>query len=107
MVLVIMGLFILNTTLFTHTHILPDGRVVAHAHPVKDTPNPLPAGKHTHSHTEYLVLDHSVAFFIAVIAVALQLQFAFSIKHILPRIQQVPDAYHQVRSGRAPPVLVR
>ena len=32
--LAVMGLFLLNNTLFTHTHILPDGRIIVHAHPM-------------------------------------------------------------------------
>ena len=32
--LAVMGLFLLNNTLFTHTHILPDGRILVHAHPM-------------------------------------------------------------------------
>jgi len=33
--LAVMGLFLLNNTLFTHTHILPGGRIIVHAHPMK------------------------------------------------------------------------
>ncbi len=33
--LAVMGLFLLNNTLFTHTHILPSGRILVHAHPMK------------------------------------------------------------------------
>ncbi|MDA3821331.1 MAG: hypothetical protein PF450_01775, partial [Bacteroidales bacterium] len=46
--IIIMGLFVLNNTLFYHVHILPGGKVVSHAHPFGDK-DASHGKKHTHT----------------------------------------------------------
>ena len=50
---------IVNNNVFIHTHILPDGRIVEHAHPY-DSSDKSPGSKQHHHHTkqEFLLLDN-------------------------------------------------
>jgi len=55
-----------NKALFTHTHILPDGRIIAHAHPYlkkKTHDKNLPEHSHHHTANQYYFLNHHYTFY--------------------------------------------
>jgi hypothetical protein len=61
-------LLIANRMLFVHSHQLPDGTVVIHAHPFKTSQDKSePAGSHQHTKYEFLLLNN-LAHFIVVSA---------------------------------------
>jgi hypothetical protein len=50
---------LLNNTLFIHSHTLPDGRVIEHAHPFRSADNgPHPLPNHKHTQQEFLLLSN-------------------------------------------------
>jgi Na+/melibiose symporter-like transporter len=57
--LVAVLLVIVNNSVFVHTHILQDGRIVEHAHPYNSS-DKSPGSKqpHHHSNQEFLLLDN-------------------------------------------------
>lgn len=56
-ILLIMGLFVLNNSLFIHIHILDDGSQIVHAHPFKKAQEGKPV-QHKHTKQELLYLDN-------------------------------------------------
>lgn len=65
------ALLLANNILFMHTHILPDGQVVMHAHPYHKTP-PKDSGAQQHSHNafEFFVFAQlQLLFFLPLLAV--------------------------------------
>lgn len=57
LLVLIMCLFTANWALFTHVHVLPDGSVVSHAHPVSKQTDNSGDNNHQHSSLEIFVLD--------------------------------------------------
>jgi hypothetical protein len=105
-ILLVMGLFLLNMALFTHTHILPDGRVVTHAHPLNQQDSGFPSGHHSHTGKEFLVLDHSMVNFVSAAIAALLILLPVL---VITRCDD-PDrsllTFHSARQGRSPPPMV-
>lgn len=59
----------INNSLFIHSHILPDGEVVQHAHPYNTSENPeSPYETHHHSSFEILLLNNLFSFLWIIIA---------------------------------------
>ncbi|MBN1198049.1 MAG: hypothetical protein JXA23_01765 [Bacteroidales bacterium] len=56
-ILSLVGLVVTNA-LYLHSHKLPDGTVIAHAHPFNKSQDPAPYKQHNHSSVEFFVLDH-------------------------------------------------
>ncbi|WP_421919431.1 hypothetical protein [Marinifilum sp.] len=99
--LYIMSLLILNNILFTHQHVLPDGKIIVHAHPFHKTDNP--PNKHHHSKSDFLVLQNiSLLFFIGSLVVGFLTKIVSKESHDVQ-----PLAYHHPlvikKFGRAPP----
>ncbi|MBN1199096.1 MAG: hypothetical protein JXA23_07075 [Bacteroidales bacterium] len=70
-ILSLMGLLVTNA-LYLHTHKLPDGTMVIHAHPFNKTQDPSPVKQHQHSSVEFITLSHlQILFCIALILVFL------------------------------------
>ena len=78
--LFIAGLFLLtyvNQALFTHTHVLPDGTVVLHAHPYhkeKSHDKKIPVHSHSHTPAEYQALSIHIALISAFVFLILLVQ---------------------------------
>ena len=59
----------INNSLFIHSHILPDGEVIQHAHPYNTSENPeSPFKTHHHSSFEILLLNNLFSFLWIIIA---------------------------------------
>ncbi len=101
-ILLIMGLFIINNTLFVHIHILDDGTQIVHAHPFKKaiTDKPVP---HKHTKQELLYLDNLSVEFILLLLSFVFIASSFEIRKSL----SVSDLYLAklglLPTGRAPP----
>ncbi len=100
--LLLIGLLIINSILFTHTQTLADGTVLVHAHPYNKTDN-LPASHHHHK-SELLILDQlNVLFFFAAIAFILNGALVVFKKIYLQQLEYVSVLYSR-QYGRAPPL---
>ena len=57
----------LNKALFTHTHLLPDGTVIVHAHPYlkhnKEKQKKIPVSSHNHTPEQYVFLGLHYIYF--------------------------------------------
>lgn len=101
---------LVNNTIFIHTHILPDGRAIQHAHPFnlsgeKSGSQP----QHTHTSKEYFLLSYvyelfgsSIIYFIVII---LFLK-SFSKYTHFGEVTFFPHRIKKVKTPRAPPQLL-
>ncbi len=101
---------VVSNTIFIHTHILPDGRVIEHAHPYKSTgKNSDSQPNHHHTSQEFFLLSHiyhlfskTNVFFIVIIFfnrtccqyILFELKTSYSL------------SYRRIKSPRAPPQLL-
>ena len=101
---------IVNNTIFIHTHILPDGRVIEHAHPFKsDGKNSDSQSNHHHTSQEFLLLSHIYHFFGKVYPLLIVILFfnVISSKFIFfERELSYSPNYKRIYSSRAPPQLL-
>jgi len=51
-------MLMVNKSVFIHTHVLPDGTVVVHAHPYNKTTDSAPIKSHQHSKLELMFLQN-------------------------------------------------
>lgn len=56
LLLSIYGLILVNNSLFYHSHVTPDGKVISHAHPFNKQDDDKPFKAHHHSKLELLLL---------------------------------------------------
>jgi hypothetical protein len=67
---VVIFLSYVNKAVFTHSHILPDGRIIVHAHPYlkhheKSDKENVPVRTHHHTPGQYCLLSHHILYFSA------------------------------------------
>ncbi len=96
----------LNQAMFVHTHQLPDGTKVVHAHPFdSEKENNDPADQHQHSKIEYVVLDNFNHFvdYLAKLQLPLISEIIIDFDIENDWISPEPPTFHP--SLRAPPFL--
>lgn len=98
-------MFVVNQTFFLHTHKLPDGTIITHAHPYNKTTEHTPYKTHHHTSVDFMMLHHINLLFFVVFAFSLVLaqrmhlvRFAYLVKN---------NSTYDLSSvfGRAPPLL--
>ena len=96
-------MFVVNQTLFLHTHKLSDGTIITHAHPYNKTTEQTPYKTHHHTSVDFMMLHHlNLLFFIIsglILSQVLKIKtvrFADLFKNCSPR-------YLNSVFGRAPP----
>lgn len=93
-----------------HFHVLPDGTVIEHAHPIKETPSvpAIPFEKHSHSDIEFLILDllfySGLAVVVAYLSVFINRQSAIPLQ-ICIKEKFYPRRQYNLTLLRAPPQL--
>jgi hypothetical protein len=94
-----------------HTHVLPDGRVIVHSHPVGHDDGEESQDHHHHSHTEkeYIIygiyshaLDKAILFLNVILIIFVA---AISISFLAEKIN-LSQNVHVDHSSRAPPLLL-
>ncbi|MBE9484104.1 MAG: hypothetical protein IMY74_04620 [Bacteroidetes bacterium] len=105
LLIISMGMLIANKAVFFHEHILPDGTVIAHAHPYDKSADPEPYKTHHHSEAElFSFCQADKLFFFGIVILAI---FSALSRSILPVFIQ--KAFTPVTisgyNGRAPPFL--
>ncbi|MCK5339013.1 MAG: hypothetical protein KAJ50_09380 [Bacteroidales bacterium] len=105
LLIISMGMLIANKAVFFHEHIMPDGTVIAHAHPYDKSADPEPYKTHHHSETELFAFCQADKLFILGIVIlaifsapARPILLVFIQKAFTP----VAISWH---NDRAPPVL--
>ena len=95
----------INNSLFIHSHILPDGEVVQHAHPYNTSENPeSPFKTHHHSGFEIFLLNNLFSFLWIIIA-AVFIVFNKNIQIIKIKNFFFREIYKYTYSlSRAPPI---
>lgn len=101
---------VVNNTIFIHTHILPDGRVIEHAHPFKAAgKNSDSQPNHHHTSPEFLLLFHIYHFFGNVYPLFIVILFLNGICRkffLIKREVWYSPNYKKVNPSRAPPLLL-
>lgn len=101
---------LVNNTLFVHIHILPDGRVIEHAHPYKTSDkNSAPQSNHHHTSQEFLLLSHIYHLFSKAYTLFIVMLFLgrFFCKYYPPESKtSYSVSKKRVKSSRAPPQLL-
>ena len=57
LMILVIGIMLVNKTVYTHVHILPDGSVVTHAHPFSKNAESNNNTSHQHSSFDFFLLD--------------------------------------------------
>jgi len=110
-IVVFMGLFTVNNTLFLHTHILPGGEIVIHAHPfkaktpVESSDSGVPGNDHTHNTTQFTLFGQ-VQQVIPWMILVILLIISFLITHLYLPVRIFPGQISLTGSPtRGPPVV--
>jgi len=74
--IVAFAILIMNNALFIHSHKLPDGSIISHAHPFNKIKDQIPFKKHTHSSAEYIFIQHLEFLFLSLGILFLFISFA-------------------------------
>ncbi len=113
-IVVFMGLFTMNNTLFLHTHILPGGDIVIHAHPFKakaptdaaQSDSGVPESNHTHNTAQYTLFGQPQQI-IPWMSLMILMILALMITKVYLHIKIVPGLISlPVSPIRGPPVVV-
>lgn len=101
----IMGLLIANKVLFMHNHLLPDGRVITHAHPFNKSGESAPYKQHQHSRTEFFFIQHLDLLFVFILLIIAGHRIFQGIIKTIPPDVPCYNEYLAQYQGRAPPAL--
>jgi hypothetical protein len=95
--ILVMGLMLVNNALYMHVHVLPNGKVCAHAHPFSKDAESVPGTAHHHSQADLNLFQ------------ALQLLFLLSYAALILRSTSLsgvlrPSSAEGRRSANLPPL---
>jgi hypothetical protein len=62
---ILMSMLVLNNIIFIHSHILPNGRIITHAHPYNPWKDSSSKAMHSHSANEFIHLSHLQILFLS------------------------------------------
>jgi hypothetical protein len=104
LLLLVFSFQVYSKVFYQHSHILPDGSLVTHAHPFNKGNDNSPVKNHTHTSYEYYIIDNANLLF-SVSILSIFLIYAGNKARIT--IRKTPDKklYLQITTpGRDPPV---
>jgi Mn2+/Fe2+ NRAMP family transporter len=99
----LLGILVANQTLYVHSHITSDGRVITHAHPYNESEDSAPYKSHQHSKSEFIFLKSLQILFFTFFASLLLFNISYQVKIVLYRPSKYTSPFQILRSGRAPP----
>jgi len=101
-----MGIMLFNKAVYTHVHILPNGSLVTHAHPISNSADNSKNTSHQHSSLELFLLDLLELIILCAIAVFIfQSMAPASTSRKATRNRLLPTLV-TVSPGRAPPTCM-
>jgi hypothetical protein len=104
--IVVITALMINRVAYTHIHFLPDGSVVAHAHPYSKSAEGNPDSSHRHSKTELFLFDQlNILMFFFTAAIVLKQYVAFT-GFSEPTTDCLLTAFIPHSLGRAPPTCM-
>jgi len=106
MLILVMGGLLVNQALYTHTHVMPDGSIVSHAHPFSKNAGCNKNTTHQHSSAELFLLNLVDVLIFCAIA-AFFLKRSASTTHIKEASSdRLLPALVSPAPGRAPPAYM-
>jgi hypothetical protein len=99
------GVLVINTGLFTHTHQFADGSIVTHAHPYNKSAEQSPGESHRHTQTELLFLQTLGLLFFMALSFAAIILLSKKVEFLIDYKDQfsLPPVF--LKNGRAPPLF--
>jgi len=101
---------IINNTIFRHTHILPDGKIIEHAHPFETTgKNSDSKPNHSHTSLEFLLLSYVYNLFNKSFIFSIEIPLYYKIGCRFLILVSKPfnlKLYNKRKSPRAPPQIL-
>lgn len=102
----IVALQLANKSVYLHSHILPDGRLVAHSHPYDKSADDQPFKSHHHKQTEFVILELFNLLYLLNLTVLVLVGFNTGFAYVYSKhfniIQKVINKFND----RAPPVYI-
>lgn len=103
--IMIMGSLLVNQALNTHTHVMPDGSIISHAHPFNKSQESKQGGSHQHSAPEFFLLHNlQLLFFVAFLSLILK-ELAREFRKVYCITGEYIPVSIVLFPGRAPPQL--
>jgi len=103
LMILIMGIILVNRAVYTHVHVLPDGSMIAHAHPFSKNSENNKNNSHQHSNLDIFLLDMMNVLILSTIIACILKRFAQSAQFSPPTEEQIFPSLIPVSPGRAPP----
>ena len=103
--IMIMGSLLVNQALYTHTHVMPDGSIVSHAHPFNKSQESKQGGSHQHSTLDFFLLQNlQLLFLVATLSLILK-ELSREFRKVFCITEGYIPALVVPLPGRAPPQL--
>lgn len=103
LLILVMGCLLFNQALYTHTHVLPDGSLVSHAHPFSKKTDGANGKAHQHSGLEIILLEQLDVLICSASALVLLKALSISVTLHPGAIDSYLPSLILLSSGRAPP----
>jgi len=99
------GLLVINTGMFTHTHQFADGSTISHAHPYNKSAEQSSGESHRHTQSELFFLQTlDLLFFMALFSAAIIL-FSKKAEYLIDYNNRFSLRPVILKNGRAPPLF--
>lgn len=98
------GLWTASKAMYSHAHILPDGKIVYHAHPYKKANDSAPFKQHKHTDAQLVALD-SLNHVYLTINSTLVILLAFTFASFFQIKNRLFTRYTHKEAGRSPPYV--
>jgi len=102
--LVLMSLYVVNNSVFLHTHKTLSGTYITHAHPFDKAHDSEPVKHHQHSKQELTIIASLEIFLFATIAYFAFVVAVHTFKYVTRQVRVPELLCSSVRNGRAPPL---
>ena len=106
MLILVMGSLLVNQALYTHTHVMPDGSIVSHAHPFSKNAGCNKNTTHQHSSAEFFLLDMLDVLILYAIAAFVLKRSALNTLFREASLDRLLPALVPISLGRAPPAYM-
>jgi len=103
LMILVIGVMLLNKTAYTHVHVLPNGSLVSHAHPLSKSTESNNNTSHHHSSLELFLLDSLEVLMLCAIAAFILKRSASTRVFKEAAAQRLYPVQVPVLPGRAPP----
>ena len=100
----IMGMLIVNKTMFMHVHKMADGTLITHSHPFDKSKDSMPYKSHHHTKYEFLFFENLEILYLIVILTFALINIVKKAKPSINSSANYTPACIILHKGRAPPV---